>query len=184
MLKVRKLQWSLLTGILIVVMSGCTSTAFYEQVSRFDAVAAERNIVLRKGKSVDGSPSPSPVYSPSEVVQIQLDALQRNNANDDGIEIVFRFASPRNKRMTGPLWRFEGIIKSPSYRPMLGHQSTHLEDAHIDGREALQRVHLVDQLGNEIVYLFVLTKQSEQTCGGCWMTDIVVIESVTPTQSI
>ena len=186
MISGRKLRsWVLISfsSIWAIVMSGCTSDMFYDGVRQFDIEAAERHVIFHSGQAVDGSPMPSPIYSPEDVVQIQLDALQNNNAADDGIAIVFRFASPRNKRMTGPLRRFAGVIKSPAYRPMLGHQSTLLEAVEIDGREASQRVRLIDQQGNEIIYLFVLTKQSEETCGGCWMTDIVVIEAISPVPS-
>ncbi|MEM7031165.1 MAG: DUF4864 domain-containing protein [Chloroflexota bacterium] len=186
MMRVKKFRaWQSIAfvGLWLVLLGGCTTTTFYEGVAQFDPEVVERNVILRTGQKMDGSPMPSPVYSPAEVVQIQLDALQTNNDNDDGIEIVFRFASPRNKRMTGPLRRFSGIIKGPAYRPMLGHQSALLEAPLIGTGEAQQRVRLIDQLGNEIIYLFVLTRQTEATCGRCWMTDLVIVESVTPIQS-
>ncbi len=44
---------------------------------------------------------PDPVYTPDEVVGIQMRALGKNNQPYDnaGIELTFRFASPGNKKI-------------------------------------------------------------------------------------
>jgi hypothetical protein len=49
--------------------------------------------------------TPRPELSPEQVVQYQAEALQHNDEpkTDAGIERAFRFASPSNKQMTGPL---------------------------------------------------------------------------------
>ena len=46
---------------------------------------------------------PEPELTPNDVVRIQLLAMQQNDDNDFGIEVTFRFASPANKKQTGPL---------------------------------------------------------------------------------
>ena len=51
---------------------------------------------------------PSAELAPEEVVAAQLHALRQNDpANRDaGIRIAFRFASPGNRQVTGPIERF------------------------------------------------------------------------------
>jgi hypothetical protein len=112
------------------------------------------------------------------VVKIQVEALHFNDSNDRGIEITFRFASPGNKRFTGPLPRFTQMLRTPLYRSMLNHKSATYEPIKIDGAAANQLVTLVDLEGNSIVYLFTLSKQSEPPCPGCWMTDSVGVIAV------
>ena len=54
---------------------------------------------------------PDPALSPGDVVRIQLEALRRNDEQDRGIAVAFRFASPANRTNTGPLSRFIAMIK-------------------------------------------------------------------------
>ena len=123
---------------------------------------------------------PNPALAPDQVVKIQLEALKNNDSSDRGIEVVFRFASPSNKQNTGPLDRFSRMIKEPLYSPMLNHRSVEYDPVQIVGREAKQRVTLVDRRGNTISYVFYLSKQSDASCRDCWMTDAVTIESMQP----
>jgi hypothetical protein len=69
---------------------------------------------------------PRPELSPEQVVQYQIEALQHNDEPklDTGIERAFRFASPSNKQMTGPLEKFIRIVKSPVYSPMVNSVSS------------------------------------------------------------
>ncbi len=64
---------------------------------------------------------PDPSLSPQDVVSIQIEALQHNDTpyEDRGIEVTFNFASPTNKRMTGPLERFKVMVRNPVYGPMI-----------------------------------------------------------------
>ncbi len=57
---------------------------------------------------------PDPSLSPQDVVSIQIEALQHNDTpyEDRGIEVTFNFASPTNKRMTGPLEHFKVMVNS------------------------------------------------------------------------
>jgi hypothetical protein len=55
--------------------------------------------------------TPDANLAPERVVQIQLEALQRNDSQ--GIAQTWAFAHPVNKKVTGPLERFESMIKSP-----------------------------------------------------------------------
>ena len=62
---------------------------------------------------------------PSDVVKIQLTALQKNDFGykDSGIEQTWNFAHPNNKKVTGPLNNFKRMIKGDSYQMMINHLS-------------------------------------------------------------
>ena len=54
---------------------------------------------------------PNPNLTPEDVIRIQVEALQNNDSQDTGIEITFRFASPANRQLTGPLNRFKRMVR-------------------------------------------------------------------------
>ncbi len=113
---------------------------------------------------------PDPELDVREVVSIQLRALQSNNRENEGIAIVYRFAAPSNKVVTGPIDRFTRLFETRSYSPMLGSQEIELLDSRVEGRFALQRVRVVGDSGQEVFYLFVLEKQQRGNYEDCWMT--------------
>ena len=105
--------------------------------------------------------TPNPEYKPQEVVRIQLTALARNNDpyKDAGIEITFRFASPSNKQMTGPLDRFIRLLYNPAYSPMLEHRAANLGELVRENDRARLSVILTAADGERVGYLFILSKQ-------------------------
>lgn len=127
--------------------------------------------------SVD--PKPDPRWSAGDVVGIVLKALQHNDqpTPDHGITTTFAFASPENRRMTGPLDRFILLVKNPVYRSMLDYRSARRDSIVVDGVLARQRVTLIGANGERAVYIFMLSKQSTGDYKGCWMTDGVVRET-------
>ena len=122
-------------------------------------------------------PAPNPALGPAEVVRIQLEALRGNDASDQGIAVCFRFASPSNRRMTGPASRFGNMIKQGQYALMLSYLDAKFEPVEIRERRALQVVTLTGTT-QSITYAFWLTRQSEGECEDCWMTDAVLVEKV------
>jgi hypothetical protein len=121
-------------------------------------------------------PEPSPDLSPLEVVRLQVEAL---GANDDpydgaGIEAAFAFASPANKRATGPLERFKTLFETPAYGPMIDHRKAEYGPPNVDGDRAQVAVRLTTDDGEERGYLFRLSRQTGEPHAGCWMTDGVV----------
>jgi hypothetical protein len=126
----------------------------------------------------DDQLEPNPELSPGQVVKIQVEALQNNDEADTGIEITFKFASPANKRVTGPLNRFKRLVKNPLYRPMLNHKIAEYEPVEISGNTATQRVTIIGPNGKATVYLFSLSRQTEPPCIGCWLTDSVTVVPV------
>ena len=118
-------------------------------------------------------PSPSPELSPAEVIKIQIEALGKNDDPHEnaGIGIAFRFASPANKRATGPLDRFIRMVSGPAYRPMLNHRNAKYGEIQLTDNRAVQSVVLTAQDGQKIGYVFTLSKQHSGQYAGCWMTD-------------
>ncbi|MES2731386.1 MAG: DUF4864 domain-containing protein [Bacteroidota bacterium] len=119
-------------------------------------------------------PMPSTDFSPHDVVEIQLKALQQNNTQDNGIEIIFNFASPDNKALTGPLNHFKQIVKEPLYEPMLNFQSLRAAEMVEEGEQAEQVILITDKYGDLAAFLFTLSKQTQAPYQNCWMTDSVM----------
>jgi len=121
--------------------------------------------------SLDLTPSAS--LSATDVVEFQLKALQ--NPDNDGIAATFRFASPANKSVTGPLDRFARLFEAPQYNPMLKHSGARVQELSNNGVQAELVAGIVDRSGQLRWYKFVLSKQSEAPYINCWMTDAVSI---------
>ena len=119
---------------------------------------------------------PRPAYPPEKVVRIQIEALENNDRPhpDAGIEITFRFASPANRKVTGPLARFIEMVRNPAYRPMLNHRGARYGKLKQEGDNASQTVILKSRDGGRVGYLFQLSRQTEAPFKDCWMTDSVM----------
>jgi hypothetical protein len=115
------------------------------------------------------------------VIKLQLDALGRNGklGNDAGIRIAYRFASPANKRATGPGESFVQLIQR-RYAIMLRYDSVRYgplrpeERAGNGSRTLTQRVTLTDDNGTESAFMWSVTKQEDGRYDGCWLTSSVV----------
>ncbi len=153
------------TGLLLVVLvfsllgSGCTLNAFEQAEEEAETL-----------------PVPKPELAPDEVVRIQLESLQNNDDTNKGIETAFNFASPGNKKFTGPLVRFIKMLQTPPYNSMLNYKSAEYEPIEIAGDTAVQRVKLTGVDGQTVTYIFQLSKQTEAPYQDCWMTDGVAVE--------
>lgn len=121
-------------------------------------------------------PGPRTEYQPDQVVQIVMDALQNNDDRDSGIVTTFNFASPGNKKLTGPVDRFIPMVKSRAYQPMINFQAAEYGELKLseDKGSAEQTVTLMSAGGEEAVYVFHLSKQPDGEFKGCWMTDGVI----------
>ncbi len=124
---------------------------------------------------------PHASLAPEMVVRIQMEALGKNDEPhaDRGIEITWRFASPDNKRFTGPLDRFKALIHGVAFEPMLTHISAEYENLRIDGPRAALDVIVLTRENRYQGYRFGLSRQTSPACDGCWMTDSVVPFEVT-----
>ena len=119
---------------------------------------------------------PDPSLSPRDVVSIQVEALGNNNTpyRDRGLEVTFNFASPANKRMTGPLARFKAMVRNPTYGPMIDHRGASFEKLAVEGDSAQIDVILLSREGVYLGYRFFLSRQRGNEFEGSWMTDAVV----------
>ncbi len=119
---------------------------------------------------------PDPSLSPQDVVSIQIEALRNNDIpyENRGIEVTFNFASPANKRMTGPLERFKVLVRSPIYRPMINHRNAKYENIIVEVEWARIDVVLISKEGEYLGYRFILSRQHGNQHEGSWMTDAVI----------
>jgi len=119
---------------------------------------------------------PDSVYTPGEVVGIQMRALGNNNTpfENAGIALTFRFASPGNRLITGPLLRFAMLFENPAYQPMLNHQALEIGESVIVNGLAMVPVIIENHNGERAGYMFTLSQQSLAPYENCWMTDKVV----------
>ena len=117
---------------------------------------------------------PEPELKPNDVVRLQLLAMQQNDDSDFGIEVTFRFASPANKKQTGPLKRFISLVRNPSYRPLLNHINATFIELTVEEVFAIQDVIITTSNGERIGYRFRLSIQKGPLYPGCWMTDSVI----------
>lgn len=150
-----------------------------KRATRWGAAAAA---VLLSTSAIAGSRDAAPHsgLSPAEVVRCQMDALRSNGVDDEGIATAFRFASPANKRATGPLPRFVHMIKHSPYRVMLHPRLVEYGAPLVEDDRAELRVSLLTQNYLAVAFRFYLSKQSHPECEGCWMTDAVTVEDARP----
>lgn len=118
-------------------------------------------------------PQPSPALTPAEVVSIQLRALQNINqpVPNAGVWIVYQFASPGNRQVTGPYGRFLRMIKSPANRTLLRSRSLKIVSSQVSGAEANVAAEVTGDAGAVSEWVFTLSKLSFENCAGCWMTE-------------
>ena len=116
--------------------------------------------------------SPDPALAPEEVVAIQLEALRHNDdpTPNAGIAQTFALAHPNNKRVTGPLPRFELMIRSPAYRSLLGHSAHKIE--RVAGNDLIVRFKVVVETpnGDAVEYLWEVSRVREGPDEGAWLT--------------
>ena len=124
---------------------------------------------------------PSSDLSAQEVVEIQLLGLQSGKTDKPaGIEQVWIFAHPDNKRVTGPLLKFSTLFDAPAYAPLLGHINYVINDSQIEKGVAQFMLTVLARDGSSYGYLWVLRQANlaaENTASGeqetVWMTTAV-----------
>ena len=124
---------------------------------------------------------PSSDLSAQEVVEIQLLGLQSGKTDKSaGIEQVWIFAHPDNKRVTGPLKKFATLFDTPAYAPLLGHLNYVINEDRIEGSVARFALTVLARDGKSYGYLWVLRQASlsgNKTASGqheiVWMTTAV-----------
>ncbi|MFZ9021652.1 MAG: hypothetical protein ACO2ZA_00975 [Litorivicinaceae bacterium] len=120
--------------------------------------------------------TPSPDFSPSDVVEIVLGSMAKNDSPtpDAGLQQAFVFASPANKRSTGPFWHFKAIVKQPTYEPLINHTSRTLGQPEYAGTHSASiPLIVISSNGEAAGFLWSLSKQSSGDHADSWMTDSV-----------
>ena len=139
-------------------------------------------------------PQPSVDLSPRQVIELQVAALGDNDKpfKDAGIYTAFNFASPANKRVTGPIERFVTMVKNPIYRDMLDFEKAVFGPLEQTEGRAMQIVVLYQRTEQGLepaVYGFTISKQIEGPQESMWVTDSVirmkpeVLEEIDPQRS-
>lgn len=125
-----------------------------------------------------GVPTPSPSYGPAEVVDRQLEALRTNDdpRPDAGVATAYNFASPANRRATGPLPRFVEMVRGRRYRPMIDHAEAVAGPVEDSPDGARRLVTITGAEGRTVTYAFSLSRAEAGPLAGCWLTDAVVVE--------
>ena len=119
---------------------------------------------------------PNPNIKPYNVVEIQLNALMKNDTpfKDAGIEQTWEFAHPQNRQYTGPLSNFKLMMKAGNYSLMLKHSNHKIIVVSEDDNIANYFVELVDKLDNKFGFTWTVSKVlAEGKYKNCWMTTAV-----------
>jgi predicted membrane-bound mannosyltransferase len=155
-----------IAALLVIIASSVVTTNVYAMDSNNSPPQSSSTVI-----------KPDPEYSPEEVIRFQLGALAQNDIpyKNAGIEFTFSFASPSNKKATGPLERFIQLVNNPLYQPMLNHQAVQYGELQLNGDQAVQRVILTTSDGKRVAYIFTLSKQKGDSYDNCWMTDSVML---------
>lgn len=113
-----------------------------------------------------------PALSPSDVVAIQLEALQNNDEPrlDAGIKQTYALAHPDNKRLTGPLPKFTQMLKGPLYKVMLNHRAHTVEEVAQSDSRAVFGVTIVGEAGETYKFRWTVQKIAEGDATGAWAT--------------
>ena len=120
--------------------------------------------------------SPNTSLKPLEVVSIQLSALQRNNVpfKDAGIEQVWKFAHPNNKKITGPLEKFKTMIYSKNYQMLIDHENSEITILSEDNDRSVYKVFILSNDKKKYSYVWQVEKvRQEGDLMNCWMTTSV-----------
>tara|TARA_B100000282_G_C31625781_1_gene441517 strand:+ start:34 stop:543 length:510 start_codon:yes stop_codon:yes gene_type:complete len=119
---------------------------------------------------------PNPDIKPREVIEIQLNALMKNDipSKDNGIIQTWFFAHPNNQRVTGPIERFKYMIKSDSYSMLLNHKSYEILEVYKSKGISTFEVTILDK--DKKYYKFKWQVEKYEVDGflkNCWLTTAV-----------
>jgi hypothetical protein len=125
---------------------------------------------------IEDLPTPDPTDGPEDAVSAQIEALGNNDDpyENAGIMTAYNYASPANRRSTGPLDRFISMVESPRYSVMIGFEEAVRGPTERSGDSAEQKVTITGE-GRTVTYEFGLSVQSGGRFDGCWMTDSVLV---------
>jgi hypothetical protein len=157
-----------LVSVLLLLVLGLACGAAWARRSASDTTAAT------DASDESDVTQPDPVFSPADVVRMQLDALRRFRDDPLAIAQCYSFASPANRLVTGPLPRFAKMVLGGEYRPLVFQANALVGIPNIRGDRAAVLASVVNEDRNLCIYCFYLSKQTDATHPDCWMTDSVI----------
>jgi len=116
---------------------------------------------------------PNISLKPFDVISIQLNSLQRNNIpfKNAGIEQVWKFAHPNNKKITGPLKNFKKMIYSKSYKMLIDHENNEITILSENTDKSVFKVDILSNDKKKYSYVWQIEKvKQEGLLKNCWMT--------------
>jgi hypothetical protein len=138
------------------------------------AFSVSASIAMADDSKNTATTQPSSDLTPQAVVKLVADALRTNDAKDSGIRTAWKFASPGNQAVTGPIEKFIPMVKSPQYQPMLNAKKADVRELSKGDSTAAELVIFTDANGDKTYYIFQMSKQSDGDLKDCWMTDGVL----------
>ena len=129
------------------------------------------------GYPVPGVPMPDPDDGPEAALRRQLTALADNGdpVADAGVKTAYNYASPANRRRTGPYERFARMVHSERYAPLVDHVEAVPGPLEEDWNAATRRVTVTGPDGRTRTYEFRLSPAGTGPFRNCWQTDAVVV---------
>jgi len=119
---------------------------------------------------------PEPTLKPFDVLLIQLNSLKNNDSpySDAGIEQVWEFAHPNNKRMTGPLNKFKQMIYSENYEILINHENSEIKLLKETDGISVYKVYILSKYKKKYYYIWQIEKVVfDVDLKNCWMTTSV-----------
>ena len=113
---------------------------------------------------------------PFDVLSIQLNSLQRNNIpyKDAGIEQVWEFAHPNNKKITGPLEKLKEMIYSKNYKMLINHENSEITILNENSNKSVYKIFILSSDKKKYSYIWHVEKVKQQgDLIDCWMTTMV-----------
>ena len=119
---------------------------------------------------------PDPNIDPKQVVKIQLSALMTNDSpyKDRGILQTWEFAHPNNKKFTGPLEKFNMMIKDKSYSMLINHKENQVKEVFLSENIATYEVIILGKDKRYFKFKWQVEKiLNDGPLKNCWMTSAV-----------
>ena len=117
--------------------------------------------------------NPNEKLKPYDVIKIQLEALKKNNIEDEGIKQTWLFAHPNNKKVTGPYERFRIMIYGQQYQHLINHNSHKIKLLMNNSNKFIYKIEILDKNKQLFFYEWHVEKGSEKECKNCWFTSAV-----------
>ena len=119
---------------------------------------------------------PNANIDPKQVVKIQLSALMNNDSpyKDRGILQTWEFAHPNNKKFTGPLEKFNKMIKDDAYSMLNNHKENEVNEVFLSKDVATYEVIILGKDKKYFKFKWQVEKiLDEGPLKNCWMTTAV-----------